>query len=73
MNADCRQVGGCHYKDMPIQPTEYIQRNGLNWCEGNVVKYVTRHRFKGGAEDIDKAIHYLELLKQYEYGEDYES
>lgn len=69
MSADNRQVGGAHYKDLPIQPTEYIQRNGLAWCEGNVVKYVTRHRTKGGVEDINKAIHYLELLKVYEYGE----
>lgn len=62
------QVAGAHYRDMAIQPSEYIHRNTLGWCEGNVVKYVTRHRFKNGAEDIKKAIHYLELLLEWEYG-----
>jgi hypothetical protein len=64
-----RQVGGNHYLEFAIQPTEFIQRNGLNWCEGNVVKYVCRHRFKDGVKDIEKAIHYLEHLKYMEYGE----
>ncbi len=62
------QVGGAHYKDMAIQPSEFIQKNGLNWCEANVVKYVCRHRAKNGAEDIKKAIHYLTLLLEWKYG-----
>lgn len=62
-----RQIGGGHYKDLAIQPIEYCQRNRLNYCESNVVKYVTRHREKGGAEDLQKAIHNLELLLQLEY------
>ena len=61
------QVGGDHYKKYPIQPTEYCQRNRLNWCESNVVAYVTRHQDKGGREDIKKAIHYLELLLELDY------
>jgi hypothetical protein len=67
MKASDRQEGGNHYKDMPIQPAEFCQRNRLNWCESNVVKYVARHRDKKGAEDIRKAIHYLELLLEWEY------
>lgn len=70
MAASDEQIGGRHYKEMPIQPAEYIQRNRLGWCEGNVVKYVSRHREKNGAEDIKKAIHYLELLLQWEYGDE---
>lgn len=62
-----KQVGGEHYKNYAIQPTEYIQRNGLGWCEGNVVKYVSRHKTKNGKQDIEKAIHYLELLMEFEY------
>lgn len=62
-----KQVGGDHYKGMAIQPGEYITQNNLNWYEGNVIKYVTRHRQKGGAEDIKKAIHYLQLLLEQEY------
>jgi hypothetical protein len=63
-----RQVGGDHYAAFPIQPSEYNHRNELRWCEGNVVKYVSRHRDKGGRKDIEKAIHYLELLLEWEYG-----
>lgn len=53
---------------MAIQPGEFIYKNNLNWFEGNAVKYICRHRIKGGEQDIDKAIHYLELLKEEEYG-----
>ena len=62
------QVGGDHYKKYPIQPFEYNQKNGLRYCEGNVVKYVTRHRDKYGKEDLLKAIHYINLLIELEYG-----
>lgn len=57
-----RQVGGNHYKDMPLQPIEYIMKNKLGFCEGNVVKYITRYASKGGVEDLRKVIHYTELL-----------
>lgn len=63
-----RQVGGDHYQ-LPIQPVEYIHRNGLDYFEGNAVKYITRHRKKGGKADLLKAIHYLEMLIEYEYPE----
>lgn len=63
-----RQIGGDHYKNLAIQPGEYITKNNLNWYEGNVIKYVTRHRYKNGREDIEKAIHYLQLLLEQEYG-----
>lgn len=57
-----KQVGGSHYKDKGIQPIIYIHANDLGFCEGNVVKYVTRWREKNGIADLKKAIHYLELL-----------
>jgi hypothetical protein len=63
------QVAGDHYKRMAIQPTEYIHRNRMNWCEGNIIKYVSRHRFKGGKQDLLKARHYLDLLIELEYGD----
>jgi hypothetical protein len=56
------QVGGSHYRDKGIQPIIYIHANNLGFCEGNVVKYVTRWRDKNGVADLKKAIHYLELL-----------
>ena len=63
------QEGGGHYKKMPIQPIEYIQKNGLGFIEGNIVKYITRHREKNGAEDVRKIIHYCELLLELEYND----
>lgn len=63
------QHGGQHYKAKGIQPIEYIQANGLNFFEGNIVKYVTRHREKKGAEDIRKLIHYAQMILEFEYGE----
>ena len=50
-----------HY-DMEIQPIEYIMRNGLGFCEGNIVKYVSRYKEKGGIDDLRKARHYIEIL-----------
>ena len=66
MSALHQQVGGDHYRARGIQPIEYIHANNLGFCEGNVVKYVTRWKEKGGEADLRKAIHYLELLIQLE-------
>ena len=62
------QIGSDHYQGYAIQPTEFIQKNRLNWCEGNIIKYVTRHKRKNGIEDLRKAEHYLKLLMEMEYG-----
>ncbi len=59
-----KQIGGNHYKDLKIQPIEYIYANEIPFIEGSVIKYVTRWRDKGGIKDIDKAIHFLQLLKE---------
>ncbi len=67
-DALAKQEGGNHYKDMKIQPVEFITANNLGFLEGNVVKYICRHHAKNGAEDIKKAIHYCELLLQTKYG-----
>lgn len=56
------QVGGTHYKECKIQPIEYIHANDLGFCEGNVLKYITRWRAKGGVADLQKARHYIDLL-----------
>lgn len=60
------QAGGSHYKDMPIQPVEYIHANALGYFEGNVVKYISRWRKKGGVQDLEKARHYIDLLIELE-------
>lgn len=63
------QVGGSHYKDCAIQPVQYIEANDLKFLEGCVVKRVTRHdKDTGkGRQDIEKAIHELELLLDLRY------
>lgn len=60
------QVGGDHYKDLKIQPVEYIHANGLGYFEGNVVKYITRWREKDGVKDLEKIKHYVDLLIELE-------
>jgi len=57
-----RQEGGSHYINYKIQPTEYIMANDLSFCQGNVVKYITRYKDKNGVEDLHKAKHYIEML-----------
>jgi len=66
------QVGGDHYKSCAIQPVQYIHANHLGFCEGSVVKYVTRHKSKNGKQDLLKARHLLDLLISLEYPEDTE-
>ena len=58
---ESKQVGGDHYK-MPIQPIDFIVKNNIPYREANVIKYVCRWREKGGKEDLEKAIHYLEMI-----------
>ena len=64
------QHGGSHYKDKKIQPIEYITANDLDFCQGNIVKYATRHKDKNGAEDVRKIIHYAQFILKFEYGEE---
>lgn len=56
------QVSGNHYKNKSIQPIDYIIGNSLGFCEGNVIKYVTRYKDKNGVEDLMKAKQYIEFL-----------
>lgn len=61
------QVGGDHYKKYKIQPVEYAHANGLDFLSANIVKYATRHRDKGGAQDIKKIKHYCDLILKLDY------
>ncbi len=63
------QIGGTHYRQGGIQPVQYIEANKLGYLEGVVVKRVTRHNQPGGKgrEDIEKAIHELQLLLELRY------
>jgi len=54
-----------HY-DMSIQPVDFIVANDIPFIEGNIIKYICRHRCKGRINDLIKAQHYLDMLmKQY--------
>ena len=66
-NAWDKQVGGEHYKQYAIQPAQFALANGLDYAQSNAIKYIVRHKDKNGVQDLDKAIHYIELLKQYHY------
>ena len=62
-----KQVGGNHYKDLPIQVSDYIYSNNLNWYQGNIIKYISRYNLKNNdtklqIQDIEKSIHYAQLL-----------
>ena len=67
IKASDRQVGGTHYKDMIVQPAEFINKNKLLFAEGNAIKYICRHKAKGELKDIEKAIHYLEMIIERDY------
>jgi hypothetical protein len=66
MSALDTQVGGTHYKQMKIQPVEFIHANNIPYCEANAIKYLCRWRDKGGIRDLEKAKHYIDLLIQME-------
>ena len=65
-----KQVGGKHYRNMKIQPAEFINENKLLFAEGNAIKYICRHSTKGKEEDVKKAIHYLEMILERDYDAD---
>ena len=60
------QVGGDHYKKMAIQPIEYNIKNNISFAEGNIIKYISRWKFKNGIEDLKKALHCLQVLIELE-------
>ena len=62
-----KQIGGSHYQNMVMQPSEFINKNKLPFAEGSAIKYICRHAAKGKQEDIHKAIHYLEMILDRDY------
>jgi len=64
-NANDRQVGGNHY-GAEIQHWDFALSNNLGYFEGQITKYVTRWRKKGGIADLEKAQHFLQKLIESE-------
>jgi len=60
--ANEQQVGGAHYAVKAIQPWDFIIANNIGYLEGNIIKYISRWKDKGGVEDLKKAQHYLQKL-----------
>jgi|TARA_R100001530_G_scaffold77508_1_gene54275 hypothetical protein len=67
-----KQIGGSHYRKMKIQPSEFINQNKLLFAEGNAIKYICRHQYKGGKEDLLKAKHYIDMIIERDYSEEKE-
>ena len=69
MSAYDKQIGGSHYRSLKIQPSKFVIENELLFPEGNVIKYICRHRFKNGKEDLLKAIHFIEMIIERDYSQ----
>ena len=69
MNADERQEGGIHYKEMPMEPWAVMEavltpEEFRGFLKGNVIKYAMRAGRKPGSDDGQKAIHYKQKLAE---------
>lgn len=75
-SATDKQVGGAWYKKYDIQPIEFVMENedALHPTDAfmlnNVLKYCLRHREKNGEEDLEKAKHYIDLVKEHTYSDE---
>ena len=69
MSAYDKQIGGTHYRKMKIQPNKFVIENRLLFPEGNVIKYICRHPYKGGKEDLEKAKHFIDMIIERDYEE----
>ena len=63
------QIGGTHYQNFKIQPSKFAIENELLYPEGCVIKYILRHRLKGKKQDLEKAIHFIEMIIERDYSE----
>jgi len=68
--ADDVQVGGSHYKDMPVQPWTVMEslmtpEEFRGFLKGNIIKYAMRQGRKEGSDDANKALHYMNKLNEF--------
>ena len=69
-HASSRQVGGDHYRKYKIQPLDFIRANNIPHAEGEAICHIVRHADKRGREDLEKAIHWLQLIIERDYPEE---
>lgn len=55
-------INPTYYVGSKIQVSDFIAEFKLDYFAGNIVKYVVRHKFKNGLEDLKKARWYLNKL-----------
>ena len=65
-----KQHGGNHYQKYKIQPSKFVVENELLYPEGCAIKYIIRHRDKGKKQDLLKAIHFIEMIMERDYGDE---
>ena len=70
MNPYDKQIGGTHYQKFKIQPSKFVIENELLYPEGCVIKYILRQKLKGKRQDLEKAIHFIEMIIERDYGEE---
>jgi|TARA_B110000261_G_scaffold86161_1_gene98545 hypothetical protein len=52
-----------HYTQAAIEPIDYIRAHDMSFCEGNVIKYLTRHNHKATPmQDLLKCRYYINKL-----------
>jgi len=51
-----------YYNDYKITPIDFILANKIPFCEANIIKYICRWKNKNGAEDLQKAKEYIDIL-----------
>jgi hypothetical protein len=66
LTANDVQHGGDHYRNKKIQPWDFILENGIGFCEGSAIKYLSRWKEKEGIKDLRKAIHFIQKLIEVE-------
>ena len=62
-----KQIAGSHYKKFAIQPSKFVNDNKLLFAEGNAIKYICSHSQKNGKEDLEKSMHYIEMIIERDY------
>ena len=70
LNPYDKQIGGSHYQNFKIQPSKFVIENELLYPEGCVIKYILRHRLKGKRQDLEKAIHFIEMIIERDYADE---
>lgn len=62
------EVSPKHYSSLKIEPIKFITENNLNFCAGNIVKYVSRLGNKDSKKDeIKKIFFYFDYLVNNSY------